>query len=93
MSYFAAVQQVMDPLIEAARLLHPAKVWEDISCKLYSTFWALSLYDLYVPSYRYEEEISKTKHSMHTIENKEDMVSAGYNVTLSLPFPNQGDYN
>lgn len=60
--------------MEYSRLLHPAKVWEDINHRLYSTFWALSLYDLYVPTGRYEDEISHAKQASRDVENNSDLV-------------------
>ena len=60
--------------MEYSRLLHPAKVWEDINHRLYSTFWALSLYDLYVPTGRYESEISHAKQASRDVENNSDLV-------------------
>lgn len=60
--------------MESSRLLHSSKVWEDISHRLYSIFWSLSLYDLYVPSGRYEDEISHAKQASRDAENNSDMV-------------------
>ena len=63
----------MESVVEAAKPLHPPKVWEDMSCKLYTTFWSLSLYDLYVPVSRYDEEVNKAKQAMQALED--DLVS------------------
>lgn len=60
--------------MESSRLLRPEKVWEDISHRLYSTFWSLSLYDLYVPTGRYEDEINHAKQASRDVENNCDMV-------------------
>ena len=60
--------------MEAARQLHPAKVWEDMSPKLYTTFWSLCLYDLYVPTGRYEDEIRKAHEAIKELEDKIDIV-------------------
>jgi len=68
-NYLLACQHVMEPVVEAAKPLHPPKVWEDMSCRLYATFWSLSLYDLYVPVSRYEEEVNKAKQAMQTSED------------------------
>lgn len=64
----------MEPIIASSQLLHVAKVWEDISHRLYATFWSLSLYDLYVPTTRYEEEVNRAKQASHDVENSSDMV-------------------
>ena len=63
----------MESVVEAAKPLHSPKVWEDMSCKLYTTFWSLSLYDLYVPVSRYDEEVNKAKQAMQALED--DLVS------------------
>lgn len=60
--------------MECSRLLRPEKVWEDISHRLYSTFWSLSLYDLHVPSGRYEDEMNHAKQASKDVENNSDMV-------------------
>ena len=77
-SYHAACAHVMEPIMDASRLLHPAKVWEDISHRLYSTFWSLSLYDLYLPAGRYEEEVNHAKQASREVENNNDMVSGNF---------------
>ena len=65
--------------MEAARQLHTPKVWEDMSPKLYTTFWALSLYDLYVPTGRYEDEVRKAREA---IDEKTDLVSLLQNLSF-----------
>jgi Transcription factor/nuclear export subunit protein 2. len=42
---------------------------------LYVTFWSLSMYDLYTPSDRYEEEICKLKRSINGIDDSKEFVS------------------
>ena len=74
-SYHSAWYSVLDPVVEAARQLHTPKVWEDMSPKLYATFWVLSLYDLYVPAGRYEDEIRKAREAIKDIDEKSDIVS------------------
>lgn len=43
--------------------------------RLYTIFWSLSLYDLYVPTQRYEDEINKAKAAIKELEESQDMVS------------------
>lgn len=74
-NYHLACQHVVDPVMEAARSLHPPKVWEEFSSRLYTTFWSLSLYDLYVPGSRYEDEASKARNSIHSLKDSQDVVS------------------
>lgn len=64
----------MDPLVEAAKPLYPGKVWDDINCRLFTAFWSLSLYDLYVPSKRYDDEISRAKQAIKDLDNDQEMV-------------------
>lgn len=66
----------MEPVIKSSQLLHPHKVWEDISHRLYATFWSLSLYDLYIPVARYEEEVNRAKQASRDVENSNDLVRA-----------------
>ena len=51
----------MEPVIEAIRPLHPTKIWDDISPQFLTTFWSLTMYDLFVPEAVYEREIAKLK--------------------------------
>lgn len=73
-SYQTACQRVLEPLTEAVRLLHPARVWDDISIRLYTAFWSLALYDLYVPVKRYEEEVKKAQQAIQQLEENLDLV-------------------
>ena len=74
-NYLTACLEVIDPLVEAAKQLHSSKVWDDMNCRLYAIFWSLSLYDLYVPTKRYEDEISKAKQAIKELGDSQDMVS------------------
>ena len=44
------------------------------SPQLYVTFWALSMYDLYVPLERYEQELTKLKQQLTQLDDNKDMV-------------------
>ena len=44
------------------------------SPQLYVTFWALSMFDLYVPTERYEQELNKLKLQLAQLEDNKDMV-------------------
>jgi THO complex subunit 2 len=59
--YVEAAAEVMGPVVESIRPLHPPKVWEDISPQFLVTFWSLTMYDLHVPFESYQKEISKIK--------------------------------
>jgi len=70
--YVGAAFDVMSPVIEAIRPLHTNKVWDDISPQFLTTFWSLTMYDLFVPDNVYEKEIAKLKAAPAGIdENKE----------------------
>lgn len=70
-----ATAAVILPIVESVRLLHPSKVWEDISPQFLVTFWSLSMYDLEVPNESYQKEIQKLKkQSLAALDSKE-MVS------------------
>ncbi|CAH1103884.1 unnamed protein product [Psylliodes chrysocephalus] len=59
--YFEAITEIMEPVCTSLQLLHPPRVWEDISCQFLATFWSLTMYDLYVPEETYQHVISKAK--------------------------------
>lgn len=70
--YLEATSAVIQPIVESVRLLHPMKVWEDISPQFLVTFWSLSLYDLEVPHESYQREIAKLKkQSLAALDSKE----------------------
>ncbi|XP_050076500.1 THO complex subunit 2 [Anopheles maculipalpis] len=74
--YLEATAQVMNPVIESVRPLHPPKIWEDISPQFLVSFWSLSMYDLQVPMESYQREISKLKQlSMAVMESKDQNAS------------------
>lgn len=59
--YVEATSEIIQPIVESVRLIHPIKVWEDISPQFLVTFWSLSMYDLDVPNKSYDREIQKLK--------------------------------
>lgn len=65
--YFEAVMDVMCPIHKSVIPLHPPKVWEDISPQFLTTFWSLTMYDLYVPEETYQQAINKIKQQSLTI--------------------------
>ena len=70
--YVKAAFEVMTPVIEAIKPLHSHKVWDDISPQFLTTFWSLTMYDLFVPDAVYEKEIAKLKAAPAKVdENKE----------------------
>ena len=51
----------------------PGEVWSAISVELYITFWSLSLYDIMVPSSRYDEEIRRLNNSKASLEKSSNV--------------------
>ena len=67
-----AAQLVMTPITQAIIPHFTARVWEDMSPQFCTTFWSLTMYDLYVPEQLYEKEIKKLKEApAKLIENKD----------------------
>ena len=66
-------ETALQPILESTRVLYPEKVWNDISLKLYVTFWSLSLYDLQVPKERYESEIAKQKNAIAALSSEQNL--------------------
>merc|ERR1719347_549001 len=71
-----AAQLVMEPVTAAVMPIYPAKVWEDISPKFFTTFWSLTMYDLHVPEAMYEKEIAKLKEAPSKLVNNKELNSA-----------------
>jgi THO complex subunit 2 len=63
----------MTPVIDAIRPLHASKVWDDISPQFLTTFWSLTMYDLFVPDNVYEKEIAKLKAAPAKLDDNKDM--------------------
>jgi THO complex subunit 2 len=74
--YVQAVEHITQNLLSSVMVLHPAKVWDDISPQLYVTFWTLSLYDLHVPVDCYETEISKLQQIADEADANAELTSS-----------------
>lgn len=72
--YLEATSSIIQPIVDSVRLLHPIKVWEDISPQFLVTFWSLSMYDLEVPIESYQREINKLKKMALTGLDSKDLV-------------------
>lgn len=66
----------MQPVIDVARSLHPAKVWEDMSPLFYVTFWTLSMSDLWVPSTAYDKQRQSLRGKISALDDQLDLTSA-----------------
>ena len=47
-------------------------------------FWSLSLYDLYVPTGRYDEEIAKANQANQALESDMELVGVGVCVCVCV---------
>ncbi|KAJ7980585.1 THO complex subunit 2 [Quillaja saponaria] len=63
-------------LLDTVKTMLPPKSWNSLSPDLYTTFWGLTLYDLYVPKNRYESEIAKQHASLKALEELSDNSSS-----------------
>ncbi|PON53679.1 THO complex [Trema orientale] len=63
-------------LLIIVKTMLPPKAWNSLSPDLYTTFWGLTLYDLYVPRNRYESEISKQHAALKALEEFSDNSSS-----------------
>ncbi|XP_022991162.1 THO complex subunit 2-like isoform X1 [Cucurbita maxima] len=66
-------------LLDAVKSMLPPKAWNSLSPDLYTTFWGLTLYDLYVPQSRYESEIAKQHSALKALEELSDNSSSAIN--------------
>lgn len=95
--FISAVTEVMRPVIDAIKPLHLNKVWDDISPQFLTTFWSLTMYDLFVPENVYEKEIAKLKSAPAKIDENKDLNASrrkkekvGIKVkNISLPVKNR----
>ncbi|KAJ4710125.1 THO complex subunit 2 [Melia azedarach] len=63
-------------LLDTVKTMLPSKAWNSLSPDLYTTFWGLTLYDLYVPRNRYESEIAKQHAALKALEELSDNSSS-----------------
>ncbi|KAK7398843.1 hypothetical protein VNO78_10016 [Psophocarpus tetragonolobus] len=63
-------------LLDTVKTMLPSKAWNSLSPDLYSTFWGLTLYDLYVPKSRYDSEIAKLHANLKSLEELSDNSSS-----------------
>ncbi|XP_038907239.1 THO complex subunit 2 [Benincasa hispida] len=66
-------------LLDTVKSMLPPKAWNSLSPDLYTTFWGLTLYDLYVPRSRYESEIAKQHSALKALEELSDNSSSAIN--------------
>lgn len=73
--YLESIEFVMQPVIDLARSLHPAKIWEDMSPLFYTTFWTLSMSDCFVPTNAYEKQRASLKQKLNALDDNPELTS------------------
>ncbi|XP_067949225.1 THO complex subunit 2-like isoform X2 [Watersipora subatra] len=68
--YIEAFAAVLDPVTERIKPHFEPKMWDELSSTLYTTFWTLSAYDLYVPKAAYEREVNLVKQKVLQLEQE-----------------------
>ncbi|VDK68981.1 unnamed protein product [Litomosoides sigmodontis] len=67
-----AFDEVIGELESNLRPLLPGFIWADISSKIFTIFWILSMYDISVPKTTYERELQRVRRSLALVaENAE----------------------
>lgn len=67
---------IFRPVVESSISLQASRIWNNLSPLLYVTFWSLSMYDVYTPEERYDEETRKIKISIDEIDDNKEITSA-----------------
>lgn len=60
-AYLESWESVTQPVVDAVIPALKAKFWDDLSPRLYVSFWMLSPYDLEVPKSSYDREVDRLK--------------------------------
>ncbi|CAG9532705.1 unnamed protein product [Cercopithifilaria johnstoni] len=67
-----AFDEMIEELESSLRSLLPDFIWADISSKIFTIFWVLSMYDISVPKTTYERELQRVRRSLALVaENTE----------------------
>uniref|UniRef100_A0A915HG33 THO complex subunitTHOC2 C-terminal domain-containing protein n=1 Tax=Romanomermis culicivorax TaxID=13658 RepID=A0A915HG33_ROMCU len=83
--YQKACSDVLGTLAKDLSTAYPSKVWDDLRCKrpwepscynmhilvpkLFTTFWTLTAYDIYVPGQAYERELEKLRRQISQLDD------------------------
>lgn len=66
----------LEETIQSVPILFPHQRWTGISAEFYTTFWQLSLGDIYVPQEHYRAAIEKRRSLLVALEDSKDMSSS-----------------
>ena len=70
--------EVIAPIIDTVRSMHPEDSWKAISPEFYVTFWTAALPDLSIPKDSYEKEILRIAEEQKLImKDRSDMIRPG----------------
>ncbi|KAI1301341.1 THO complex subunit 2 [Halotydeus destructor] len=72
-AYMEAWDAVTDPIVEAVIPALSWEFWDDLSARLYITFWTLNMYDLEVPKASYGAEVERLKQLIQVTEENKDL--------------------
>jgi THO complex subunit 2 len=69
---------VIAPIIDTVRAMHPEESWKAISPEFYVTFWTAALADLSIPKDSYEKEILRIAEEQKSVmKDRSDMTRLG----------------
>ncbi|EEP79464.1 conserved hypothetical protein [Uncinocarpus reesii 1704] len=69
---------VLDEMMETMKSKLPSDLWDVVGLPFYTTFWQLSLNDIYVPQKSYEDELERLKKRVIAISSdRSDLSMAG----------------
>lgn len=69
---------VISPIIDTVRAMHPEDYWKAVSPDFYVTFWTAALADLSIPKDSYEKEILRIADEQKLVmKDRSDMTRAG----------------
>ena len=76
-SYFIdAWEAITQPIVQAVMPAVNKKFWEDLSPRIYVSFWTLTMYDLEVPKDIYNQQDERLKAQITAIEEDRNMAPA-----------------
>ncbi|CAF2116715.1 unnamed protein product [Rotaria magnacalcarata] len=75
-NYIDAVTNVMSPVLDFVKTLHPQRTWEEMTPQFYLTFWSLSMSDLQVPEIAYKRRVEELEVEMAQIDDRKELTAA-----------------
>lgn len=72
-AYLESWDFVTQPVVDAVIPALKEKFWDDLSPRLYVSFWTLSMFDLEVPKPSYDREVDRLKALIQSTEENKDL--------------------